>query len=76
MIEQAALARDMQLTTLKSGKWISHSLKKMAKAVAAVQPMMAPLLVLFSNCGFNGDVLDALTYHEDVLLILAQSCSR
>ena len=45
-----ALPAYTALTTLNSGKWISHSLKKMANTVAAVHPMMAPLLVLFSNC--------------------------
>lgn len=38
------------LTTLRRGRWISHSLKKKAKTAAALQPMTAPFLSDFSNC--------------------------
>ena len=39
-----------QLTTLSSGRWMSHSARKNAPTAAAVQPMTAGFFSVFSNC--------------------------
>ena len=41
----------VERTRFRPGRWMSHSVKKKAPRPAAPQPMMAPLLSAFSNCG-------------------------
>ena len=51
-----------QLTTLSSGRWMSHSVRKNAPTAAAVQPITAGFFSVFSNCKHNLLSLPELQY--------------